>query len=344
MQYVQPCYINSPVTGNPSKPRISTFERQGKIYEEAHWFCPDTGMFIQKGLVSVKDKEPQKEKLLTESAVDPYGASGTDTAKAQAKKWLKSGRDIYKQAEDPIGEDSYDDSDLRDVWKETEVIEKVKKIHGWKIDKQAGKWVRFDAPGGPRPVTGDEHWDIMRIEDPEKYDEYRKGPDRGYQDSGDRPDFGVMQEGLGDMVKGAKKKWDKFRASRPLADVGPRETRRRHWREDEARRKEEDDRKRQHKEEQEKIPGTKEYKQKERQEALELKRRRSGTYYTSHNTKKHWMDPDSGGHGYDESYKPGGKSLHEKHKPGFMGAWGKKLDLTDPYSRVPTPINPDRAL
>ena len=54
---VQPKIIASPVTGNPVRPQIRTRESQGKIYTEAYWYCPDSGAFIQKGVVSVEDKK-----------------------------------------------------------------------------------------------------------------------------------------------------------------------------------------------------------------------------------------------------------------------------------------------
>jgi hypothetical protein len=57
MNQVRPTVIASPITGSPSRPKIITTERAGKIYEEAHWYCPDSGQFIKKGLISVKDKE-----------------------------------------------------------------------------------------------------------------------------------------------------------------------------------------------------------------------------------------------------------------------------------------------
>ena len=58
--------------------------------------------------------------------------------------------------------------------KDQYVKNKVREVHGWDIDKSPdGEWYRFDA-GEARPVTGDEHWDIMRIEDPEKEAEYKR--------------------------------------------------------------------------------------------------------------------------------------------------------------------------
>ena len=56
MDYVTPKNIASPMTGALCKPRLMKFTRGGKIYEEAHWYCPDTGQFIMKGVVSVEDR------------------------------------------------------------------------------------------------------------------------------------------------------------------------------------------------------------------------------------------------------------------------------------------------
>ena len=54
------------------------------------------------------------------------------------------------------------------------VKNKVREVHGWDIDKSPdGDWYRFDA-GEARPLTGDEHWDVMRIEDPEREAEYKQ--------------------------------------------------------------------------------------------------------------------------------------------------------------------------
>lgn len=56
MDFVRPIIINSPVTGDPIRPKLVNIERDGKIYTEAHWYCPRSGQFIKKGLVEVKDK------------------------------------------------------------------------------------------------------------------------------------------------------------------------------------------------------------------------------------------------------------------------------------------------
>ena len=52
---------------------------------------------------------------------------------------------------------------------------KVKEIHDWDIKWEGDKWWRYDdAIPEPRPVTGDEHWDIMKIERIGDYEEYRR--------------------------------------------------------------------------------------------------------------------------------------------------------------------------
>ena len=57
MNYVRPINIPSPVTGEMMQPRIVKTERDGKIYTEAHWYCPSSGQFIRKGVVEIQDKK-----------------------------------------------------------------------------------------------------------------------------------------------------------------------------------------------------------------------------------------------------------------------------------------------
>lgn len=57
MEYVKPVIITSPINGEPVRPKIKTTERDGKLYTEAYWYCPSTGQFIRKGLVSIEDKK-----------------------------------------------------------------------------------------------------------------------------------------------------------------------------------------------------------------------------------------------------------------------------------------------
>lgn len=58
--YVQPVIISSPYSGSPIRPQIRTRESDGKIYTEAHWYCPDSGQFVKKGIISVQDKTVAK--------------------------------------------------------------------------------------------------------------------------------------------------------------------------------------------------------------------------------------------------------------------------------------------
>ena len=53
---VQPIQISSPFTGCPVIPKIKTLDYGDRIQEEAFWYCPDSGNFIQKGVVKVTYK------------------------------------------------------------------------------------------------------------------------------------------------------------------------------------------------------------------------------------------------------------------------------------------------
>lgn len=55
--YIQPKVISSPFSGSPIRPQIRTRESAGKIYTEAHWYCPDSGRFVMKGVVKIEDKK-----------------------------------------------------------------------------------------------------------------------------------------------------------------------------------------------------------------------------------------------------------------------------------------------
>lgn len=55
MDYITPKQIISPYTGNVVKPKLVEYKQDGKLYKEAHYFCPDSGNFIQKGLIEVID-------------------------------------------------------------------------------------------------------------------------------------------------------------------------------------------------------------------------------------------------------------------------------------------------
>jgi hypothetical protein len=53
---VQPVIITSPFSGSPIRPQIRTRESEGRVYTEAHWYCPDSGRFVRKGIVKIEQK------------------------------------------------------------------------------------------------------------------------------------------------------------------------------------------------------------------------------------------------------------------------------------------------
>jgi len=57
MEYIQPKIIQSPISGQPVKPLIKSYVREGKEFTEAHYIDPASGTFIRKGLISIKDVE-----------------------------------------------------------------------------------------------------------------------------------------------------------------------------------------------------------------------------------------------------------------------------------------------
>lgn len=54
---VQPIVITSPFSGSPIRPQIRTRISAGKLYTEAHWYCPDSGRFVKKGIIKVEDQK-----------------------------------------------------------------------------------------------------------------------------------------------------------------------------------------------------------------------------------------------------------------------------------------------
>jgi len=61
MDFVRPCKIASPISGQPVEPRIVERVVGNKLFKEAHWYDPASGTFIRKGVVSVEEiKTPQK--------------------------------------------------------------------------------------------------------------------------------------------------------------------------------------------------------------------------------------------------------------------------------------------
>lgn len=63
MDYVQPKKIMSPFSGEWSSPKLVEKKYNDRIVVEAFWYCPRTGKYITKGVVSVTpiaEKETKK--------------------------------------------------------------------------------------------------------------------------------------------------------------------------------------------------------------------------------------------------------------------------------------------
>jgi len=52
--------VMSPHNGLPVKPKLHTYVRDNKEIVEAHYIDPTTGLFLHKGVVSVKDLPEKK--------------------------------------------------------------------------------------------------------------------------------------------------------------------------------------------------------------------------------------------------------------------------------------------
>ncbi|NBO99806.1 MAG: hypothetical protein EBU90_06720 [Proteobacteria bacterium] len=62
MDHIRPVIIPSPISGQPVKPRLRTYIRDGKEIVEAEYIDPASGTFIRKGIVSVKEiTQPEKK-------------------------------------------------------------------------------------------------------------------------------------------------------------------------------------------------------------------------------------------------------------------------------------------
>lgn len=61
MDTVQPRIIQSPISGQPVKPQLRTYKRGNQEITEAHWIDPSSGTFLHKGLVQIKDIEPNQK-------------------------------------------------------------------------------------------------------------------------------------------------------------------------------------------------------------------------------------------------------------------------------------------
>jgi hypothetical protein len=53
MNKVKPSIITSPISGQPSVPRIIETRVGNNIVKEAHWFDPASGTFIRKGVIDI---------------------------------------------------------------------------------------------------------------------------------------------------------------------------------------------------------------------------------------------------------------------------------------------------
>ena len=61
MDYVTPKRIMSPFSGEFSTPKLKVLDYNDRVVTEAHWYCPKTGQYITKGVVSIEPKNtPEK--------------------------------------------------------------------------------------------------------------------------------------------------------------------------------------------------------------------------------------------------------------------------------------------
>ena len=58
--FVRPIKIVSPISGQPSIPKLVERRIGDKIHVEAHGYDPASGTFLRRGLVEIKDVEPEK--------------------------------------------------------------------------------------------------------------------------------------------------------------------------------------------------------------------------------------------------------------------------------------------
>ncbi len=61
MNIVRPIIIESPISGNPTKPVITERRIGNRIYVEASWTCPSSGVFLRKGLIKILDAETNED-------------------------------------------------------------------------------------------------------------------------------------------------------------------------------------------------------------------------------------------------------------------------------------------
>ena len=61
MDIVRPIRIPSPISGEMSQPKISERQYGDKIYVEAVWIDPKSGVFIRKGTVKILDAATRQD-------------------------------------------------------------------------------------------------------------------------------------------------------------------------------------------------------------------------------------------------------------------------------------------
>jgi hypothetical protein len=65
-QFVRPVNIPSPISGQPVAPRLVENDLPDKVVVEAHWIDPQSGAFIRKGIVEIREKYDMNEDLKNE--------------------------------------------------------------------------------------------------------------------------------------------------------------------------------------------------------------------------------------------------------------------------------------
>ena len=60
MDFVTPKKIMSPFSGEWSTPKLREMEYKDRTTVEARWYCPRTGKYITKGIVSESFKDGKK--------------------------------------------------------------------------------------------------------------------------------------------------------------------------------------------------------------------------------------------------------------------------------------------
>lgn len=61
MDIVRPIRIASPISGQPVEPSIRERQYGDKIYVEAHWIDPKSGVFIRKGVIKILDATTKQD-------------------------------------------------------------------------------------------------------------------------------------------------------------------------------------------------------------------------------------------------------------------------------------------